>query len=293
MADRREVRAATTPAPILDGTFPKSWIDGRDEKEPKIQIHAYNDTTYIFRQSLITDREAPFIYLLLGTERALLLDTGAGGIDLVSVVKAILDKHAQKIGMKDYPLIVAHSHSHGDHTAGDKNFVDASKPDAKDPLRATVVETRPADVAKFFKIKDWPKQIVTFDLGGRALEIIPIPGHEPSSIAIYDPNTAILLTGDTLYPGRIYVGDFKLLLESAERLVEFTKTRSIKWVLGTHIEMTAEPKKDFKFTALKRENERVLQLERRHVVELRDELLKMKEKPVRKALDDFIIYPMK
>ncbi len=45
--------------------------------EPPIQVHAYDPHTYVLRQSKATNYEAPFLYLLFGNERAILLDTGA------------------------------------------------------------------------------------------------------------------------------------------------------------------------------------------------------------------------
>jgi glyoxylase-like metal-dependent hydrolase (beta-lactamase superfamily II) len=59
----------------------------------------------------------------------------------------------------------------------------------------------PADVASvrsFFGITDWPTETVEFDLGGRVLEVTGIPGHHEASIAIYDPWSGFLLTGDTV-----------------------------------------------------------------------------------------------
>ncbi|MBI3819858.1 MAG: MBL fold metallo-hydrolase [Planctomycetes bacterium] len=265
-----------------EGHFPGAWIDGRSESEPAFQVHAYDENTYILRQSLRTDREAPFLYLIFGDDRALLEDTGAGKADAAGAVMAVVEDWKKKHHKNEYPLIVCHSHGHGDHVAGDADFTKIQG--------VTVIGRAPADVAAFFKIKNWPADAADFDLGGRMLRILPIPGHEAASIAIYDERDQLLLTGDTLYPGRIYVDDFKTLLASSERLVQFTENRPVRWVLGTHIEMTTTPKQDFPFTALQREHEHVLQLERKHILQMRDELVKMREKPATANLDDFIIY---
>jgi glyoxylase-like metal-dependent hydrolase (beta-lactamase superfamily II) len=42
-----------------------------------------------------------------------------------------------------------------------------------------------AGYTRFFGFHNWPTEIVPYDLGDRVLDVIPIPGHEPSSIAIY------------------------------------------------------------------------------------------------------------
>lgn len=64
-----------------------------------------------------------------------------------------------------------------------------------------LINPRLQAVERFFNIANWPRQIVSFDLGGRVLDIIPIPGHEPSSISVYDRQTGLSLSGDSLYPG--------------------------------------------------------------------------------------------
>ncbi len=58
-----------------------SWIHGaparRRATDPPIQVHRYDEHTVILRPSKSVHYEAPFIYLLFGNDRALLLDTGA------------------------------------------------------------------------------------------------------------------------------------------------------------------------------------------------------------------------
>src|SRR5215212_5060500 len=107
---------ATSVAFAVDpGALPERWITGGPNcaEIPKWQIHEYNPTFTIFRQSGCTHYEKPFLYLVSGSDRALLVDTGAGASDAAAVVM-------KRVGSK--PLTVAHSHRHGDHTAGDKGF---------------------------------------------------------------------------------------------------------------------------------------------------------------------------
>ena len=75
-------------------------------------------------------------------------------------------------------LLVVHSHGHSDHTAGDADLSQAPG--------ARVVAASAEAIAKFFAIKNWPREIAEDDLGDRVLDIVPIPGHEAASIAIYD-----------------------------------------------------------------------------------------------------------
>ena len=76
---------AAEPGPdaggLVPGSLQVSWMHGSSScaqnNDPELQVHAYNDSTYILRQNKCRTFEAPFVYLLLGQQSALLLDTGA------------------------------------------------------------------------------------------------------------------------------------------------------------------------------------------------------------------------
>jgi hydroxyacylglutathione hydrolase len=172
------------------------------------------------------------------------------------------------------------------HHQGDAEF--AARPDT------TVIGLAPTDVAKFFGVTDWPRQIATFDLGGRALSIIPTPGHEPAHIAIYDPKTRFLLSGDTLYPGRLYVpanwfGPFR---DSMHRLAKFVREHPVSYLLGAHIEMTTTPGKDYGFEAPAHPDERILELAPEAAYALERAVDGMGESVQRVVTDDFIVFPV-
>lgn len=266
--------------------FAEPWIDGTDAAEPEAQTQRYDRDTYVIRQSLRTHPEGPFLYLLFGEDRALLLDTGAGGLEIRPVVETAIDQWLAERDRSSIPLVVAHSHSHDDHWMGDSEF--QARPDT------TVVGLKPADVAAFFGISKWPHTTATFDLGGRVLQIIPTPGHHPSHIMIFDERTRLLLSGDTLYPGRLYVPgntvvDFR---ESIDRVVAFTDELDVRHILGTHIEMTREPGKDFALGAASHPNEHVLELPYSTLLELQSALHGMGDTATRVENDEFIIFPL-
>lgn len=274
------------------GVFPAQWINGLPNcaSEPSIQIHAYNPDLYILRQSLCTNFEAPFIVLLFGDTKVLMMDTGAGGIQLYNAVKGVIDSWLLQKGKPSIQLIVSHLHSHGDHVAGDSQF--NGKPNT------TLVGTSLTSVQNFFGITNWPTQIVPYDLGGgRIVDVIPIPGHQSNHIAIYDRRTALLFTGDSFYPGRLYVngaasqGQWAVYKASMTRLLNFVTGKDLCWIIGTHIEMTTTPTVDFPLGASTHPNEHVLQLSRSHLIELNATLATMPT-PAIKKLNDFIIYPI-
>jgi hydroxyacylglutathione hydrolase len=257
---------STTPTQ-LGGSFPDEWISGGDcLNDPPIQVHQYNDDTYILRQSMCTNFEGPFMYLLFGSDKVLLEDTGAGGIEIATTVYDIIDEWLLENGKTSIELIVTHSHAHGDHVQGDGQF--AGKPDT------TVVGTSQSSVANFFGISPWPTDIVTYDLGGRVLDVLAIPGHQSAHIALYDRNTGLLLTGDSLYPGFIFLSSavWNTYKESISRLRNFIDDKPVSWVLGTHIEMKATPFESYSYGTNNQPLERVLQLEKKHLQELDDAL---------------------
>jgi glyoxylase-like metal-dependent hydrolase (beta-lactamase superfamily II) len=251
---------------------------------PEFQIHEYNPDLFILRESGCINYEKPFLYLIFGADKALLYDTGAGPVPTGRVVSELIAKWAKRANRTTpIPLVVAHSHAHGDHTAGDAQM--------KALPETTVIGTDPASVQKFFGFKDWPRDVVKVDLGGRVLDILAIPGHEPASIAIYDRQTGVLLTGDTVYPGRLYVRDAPVFLASIERLVEFTKDKPVTHVLGTHIEQSATPFLDYKVGTQYQPNEHRLELNRGNLLEIVEAVRSMGDKVHRYALRDLTIYP--
>jgi glyoxylase-like metal-dependent hydrolase (beta-lactamase superfamily II) len=236
----------------------------------------------ILRQSKDATFEAPFTFLLLGRDRAFLLDTGA--VDdrtLRDRVDELVAEWLVGHPRPGYQLVVAHTHAHGDHIAGDASF--AGRPD-------TVVGTSPEDVQEFFGFDAWPDQIVEYDLGERRLEVTGIPGHQPASIAVYDGASGLLFTGDSVYPGRIYVRDFPAFVDSMNRLVELADSRTVSHVLGCHIEMTRTPKRDYFLGSRYQPDEPPLQMTPDQLRALRDAAVSIADQPGTHRFDDFVIY---
>jgi glyoxylase-like metal-dependent hydrolase (beta-lactamase superfamily II) len=275
----QSVRAGGAP-------FAESWIDATHGSEPEMQVQRYDDDTYILRQSIKTNFEGPFLYLFFGTNRVLQIDTGAGGLKIRSTVDKIIRDRLEAKGLKSIQLVVAHSHSHHDHIAGDDEFTE--RPDT------IVVGHSPEQVAAFFEIHSWPDETAAFDLGGRVLDIIPAPGHEPAEISVFDRRTHLLLMGDELYPGRLYVPtrEFATYRRSIDRIVDFTRSRNVSWVLGCHVEMTRTPGRDYPFHAASHPSEHRLELPYASLLELDAALHKMGDQPQLDVRRDFIIYPL-
>ncbi len=262
------------------------WIDGTAAAEPETQVQTIDADTLVIRQSVKTNFEAPFLYLLFGKDRVLLLDSGAGGLKIRPTVDRLIAAWRARHGNRPIRLVVAHSHGHGDHHAGDGEFRD--RPDTD------VVGLAPEDVAAFFHIDDWPNSLGRFDLGGRVLDIIPTPGHQPAHIMVYDARTRLLFSGDMLYPGRLYVplDQFATFRASADRLATFAKTHPIRALLGAHIEMTTTPGQDYPMRAPSHPSEHGLALPPAVIGELQAATNAAASPPVVDRHADFIVYPV-
>jgi hydroxyacylglutathione hydrolase len=259
---------------------------GRPNGDPAIQVHAYDQHTLLLRQSKAINYEAPFLYLLFGNERALLLDTGATADPAVFPLRQTADRllaeWLERNPREDYQLIVGHTHAHGDHVAGDPQF--DGRPGT------TLVGHEPAAVAEFFGFSGWPTEVVQFDLGGRVLDVTGIPGHHPASIAVFDPWSGFLLTGDSVYPGRLFGRDFPAFVASAERLVDFAAARPVTHVMGCHIEMTSVPGRDYPIGTKYQPDEPPLQMTVERLAAVRDAARSVAARPGVHAFVDFIIF---
>lgn len=187
---------------------------------PPVQVQAYNPTTYILREDLCATFEAPFLYLLIGSHRAVLIDDG----DVADSTTMPLAKTVMGLLPANLPLLVVHTHRHLDHRAGDPQF-------AHRPL-VEVVGYDLASVERFYRATDW-----RIDLGGRIIDVIPAPGHNATELVFYDRDTGLLFSGDFLLPGRLLIDDAAAERASASRVAAFARDHPITYVLGGHIEL--------------------------------------------------------
>jgi hydroxyacylglutathione hydrolase len=193
-----------------------------------LQAQAYNPSTFILRESLCATAEAPFMYLLIGSTRALLVDTGdVADPNLAPLMKTVTNLLPRR-GSFRMPLLVVHTHRHLDHRAGDAQFAQAPN--------VQVVGFDLDSVRRYYNFSRWPQGAAEIDLGGRAVDVIPTPGHNETHLAFYDQKTALVLSGDFMMPGRLTFDDDAAELASARRVAAFVKDRPVSHVLGGHIE---------------------------------------------------------
>jgi hydroxyacylglutathione hydrolase len=282
-----------------DSSAVKKVTDARAEA---ISIRWLDDATVVLRQTKASHWEAPFLFLLFGTHRALLLDTGATEDPAEFPLRAVVDDLIETWLGRDvqnepalngpderdprrtdaYGLVVAHTHAHGDHIAGDSQF--AERP------RTVTVGTSVDAVVDFFGFSDWPNQLAQLDLGGRVIDLIPGPGHEPSAVVFFDAATRTLFTGDTIIPGRLYVRDAPTYRTTIGRLMSFAESHDVDQLLGCHIEMSSTPGVDFPVATVDQHDEAPLELPVSIIAEVRDAALEAGDRPMKIVRDRFILY---
>lgn len=263
------------------------WIHGSEDcdsnQDSVFDVYKHDEHSFIIRQNKCLTYEAPFSYILVGKEKVLVIDTGALSdkpkFSLYTELEKVIGK--QELAMKK--ILVVHSHSHSDHYTGDAYF------DGRN--NAEVVKTSAKSVRTFFDFSNWPQGEKTIELGERNVTVIPTPGHQEEAISIYDHHTKWLMTGDTLYPGYIYVKDWQAYRESIERLTEFTLNNEVTAIMGAHIEKQKSPNGYFPIGSTYQPNEASLDLTVESLQALNNELNKADE-PREIVFDDFIIKPM-
>lgn len=154
----------------------------------------------------IDDHGFDNVYVVVGSEKALVIDTGMGIADLRAEVREITD----------LPLVVLNTHAHPDHAGGNHQFgaVKAAATEAdlfalftSKPLVAGNIDRarqqHPDMAAHFADLETFAAPTLVpvkdgdvIDLGDRRLEILTMPGHTPGSLSVLDRENRILFTGD-------------------------------------------------------------------------------------------------
>ncbi|MBO0843880.1 MAG: MBL fold metallo-hydrolase [Nocardioides sp.] len=265
------------------------WIHGspsaKHNTDPDIQVHWHDEHTVILRQNKAIDYEAPFMFLLFGNHRAVLIDTGATESAEFFPIRATIDlliaEWLNGHPRADYQLVVLHSHSHHDHLAGDAQFVDRPG--------TTVVPASPAAVYGYLGLTAELDRPARLDLGGRMLDCIASPGHDAAAVTFYDAFTGFLLTGDTVYPGRLYVRDWPAFAATIDRLVTFAKEHPVSHVLGCHIEMTTTPGADYPIRTTYQPDEPPLEMSVDQLHDVHRAVNEIEDRPGRYEYPNFVI----
>lgn len=121
------------------------------------------------------------IWLIVGNEQAMLVDTGFGKADLKAAVAKVTDK----------PVFLVNTHMHPDHAGGNQQFELAYK-GSKEPAAGDGVNPAKETVDV--------EEGHHFDLGGITIEVIDLAGHTPGSIGLLWVEEKLILSGDAVNP---------------------------------------------------------------------------------------------
>jgi glyoxylase-like metal-dependent hydrolase (beta-lactamase superfamily II) len=146
------------------------------------------------------------------------------------------------------------------------------------------------DLSAYLGLDAWPSGTATVDLGERVVDVIPSPGHDDAAVTYFDRATGLLLTGDTVYPGRLYVRDWPAYAATIRRLVTFAESHPVTHVLGCHIEMTRTPGRDYKIRTTYQPEESPLEMSVAQLHDLSRAVERIDGRPGVHVFDDFIVY---
>jgi glyoxylase-like metal-dependent hydrolase (beta-lactamase superfamily II) len=193
--------------------------------------------------------EEAISYLVLGSERGVLIDAGTGIGDIRQVVEELTD----------LPVSVVLTHEHYDHIGGAYRFDEIAAPSNKAGLEVLAQGRDNASLQGYltdeylwkplpqgFDGATWtippiePTQRLdegdAIDLGERTLVVIETPGHSPAHICLLDRENRLLWTGDHFFPGPLYafgpdvnINDYVASNKKLEGLIE-----EYEYVLSGH-----------------------------------------------------------
>ncbi len=175
-------------------------------------IDQVDEDTYIISE--YRHWEETHCYLLIGSDRALLIDTGLGICNIYEQVRKLTGK----------PITAVATHVHWDHIGGHKYFPDfyACKAEldwitGAFPLPVQAVRNMVADRCELpegFDIHSYkifqgkPSRLLedgdTIDLGGRTIQAIHTPGHSPGHLCFWEAERGYLFSGDLVYKGTLF-----------------------------------------------------------------------------------------
>jgi len=182
---------------------------------PWFKVYPVGDSVYAIYEPY--NWQQVISYLIIGSDKALLFDSGMGLDSIQLVVKQLTS----------LPVTVVNSHTHFDHIGGNADFetilgVDTAytktnslgwthetvkqevKPAAFCPETLQTVDTASYHIRPY-KLSGYIHDGSIIDLGGRQLEVMIIPGHTPDCVALLDRAAGLLWTGDTYYEGPLWL----------------------------------------------------------------------------------------
>ena len=195
--------------------------------------------------------EKTHCYLLLGTERSLLIDTGLGVCNIGEVVGSLTDK----------PVTAVATHVHWDHIGGHRYFPDFYAHPAElawltegfpQPLQEIrdcfahgCILPKSFNLDKYEIFQGTPTRLLrdgdVIDLGGRKIQVLHTPGHSPGHMCFWERERGSLYTGDLVYKKTLAAYFPTTDLEDYLHSLEKIGSLPVKRVFPGHFGLDVEP----------------------------------------------------
>ena len=229
-----------------------SEFDLVDQSQPWFEV--YEVVPGVFAIYEPGQFEEVISYLIVGSDRALLFDTGLGIGDMRRLVSELTSVET----------LVLNSHTHYDHVGGNHQFREIYGTDNE--FSQANANGRPHEAVREFVSEGWTwkplpdgfsaaeyssepftitrivSDLETIDIGGRMLEVVFSPGHAPDALCLLDRENRLLFVGDTFYPASLYAhlrgSDFEDYAETASRLADLEA--DVNFILPAHNEPLLE-----------------------------------------------------
>lgn len=181
--------------------------------------------------------------LILGTARALLIDTGYGIGDYRSYIESITQ----------LPVTVVNTHGHIDHASGNGQFgsawlnpLDWELADWHTSLEMRRNSDGSRDYSDDLMDGPWEKRALiagsVFDLGGRTVTAYNCAGHTRGSMSFLDSKTGLLFTGDNITRRVLLLGSIhSTSLPEFRKTLEDTRKLDFKGIVAAHVPYIMPP----------------------------------------------------
>lgn len=196
-----------------DGDFykEKTVYEGPDVIFRQIDAHTWHGNGHLcYNES---------VYIVEGSEKAILIDAGTKIADLDKIVAGITSK----------PVSLVANHVHPDHTGSAVNLFDEIWINAADTVLIT--QCMPGYKGTIKYLSDGQ----VFDLGGRRIEVIFTPGHTPGSTTFFDQASGYGFSGDAFGSTNLLLTtNFSTQLATATRVASYMKRYGIDRMYSGH-----------------------------------------------------------
>jgi hydroxyacylglutathione hydrolase len=191
-------------------------IDGKEvARNDDVVFRQIDEHTWIGTAHVMANES---LYLLEGTDRALLIDVGTRIADLDKVVASITKK----------PVMVVATHAHPDHTGVAINDFPE-------------LHINPGDAGSSF-IANYKGKITALtdgqviDLGARTVQVIFTPGHTPGATTFIDRDAGYGFSGDSFGSGNLLLsGTFSTLIATCQKMANLMEQHGIKRLYPGHL----------------------------------------------------------